>query len=301
MSNNQNQKTNFSLDAETALTQEIIKDFYQMLYNQVDINQREDGYTILIHLAWVGRIDLVKQAISLGADVNAVSDDNTFALCEAARRGWEEVYEYLAPLTFPRLRKIAKQQLKDGIILRRRKNNYIVEEFIQEVGYGNIDFIKEKISQGINVNAIDSKGRTALNQAIINNKVAIVQILIQAGANPNLKTENSKGYSSLMISLSRRKIDYEIFKILLNSGGDINETSSEGQTVLMFAVSTLNLESGLKAVKQLLKLGVDVNAKDTSGRNALYYAKEMQKNILPKYKEPLEMVQLLLNAGAIED
>lgn len=301
MDNHCNQIYDFYKDPEINLQQEIVDEFYEILQTQSDINQRDDSYTILMNLAWAGRLDLIKLAINLGADVNVVSSDNSFALHEAAREGWQEVYNYLAPLTSPELVEIAAGVLPKGIIYRQRKNNLAVEAFVYAASIGNNNFVLNIVSQGIDINTISSNGEAALHKAIKNNHLSTVNILLEAGANPNLKIEKDWEYSPLMIALSKREIDYAIFQALLEAGSNINATSSKGETVLMFAVLTLNLEVGLKAVKQLLKLGINVNAKDINGYNALYYAKEMRKSVLPEKKEPSEIIQLLKSCGATEN
>jgi ankyrin repeat protein len=290
-----NQLINFYNDSEKKLQQEVIDDFYEILQNNSDINQTDEGYTILIRLAWAGRLDLVKLAMDAGADINAVSNDNSFALYEAARQGWQEVYDYLAPLTSPELKEIAASQLPKGLIYRQRKNNHVVEAFVHAALWGNIDIVSTAIARGIDINAISSNGEAALHKAIRNNQLSIVQILLESGANPNLRIEEDREYTPLMIALSRPKINNAIFQALLNAGADINQSSSEGVTVLMLAVASVNLQ----AVRQLLKLGVEINAKNMYRQTALHYAKKMREQTLSEYTEPSEIIQLLESYGAL--
>mgnify|MGYP000320667081 CR=1 FL=1 len=251
-------------DTEAVLEQEYADELYEILQNQSDINQKDDSYTILIHLAWTGRLDLVKLAVDAGADVNIITtNDNSFALYEAARNGRQEVYDYLAPLTSPELVEIATKALPEGIIYRQRKNNHAVEVFIHAALFGNIDAVSAAISQGIDVNTIGSNGEAALHKAIRNNQSSIVLILLEAGA-------------------------------------DINNSCNNGETVLMFAVAWLNT----KIVQKLLELGANVNAKDENNYTALTVAKKLSKQVLnePKLSEKLsEIIKLLENYGAIEN
>jgi ankyrin repeat protein len=283
-------------DPEIELQQEYIGDFYKILQNKSDLNQRDDGYTILMCLAWVGRVELVKLAVEAGPDVNAISNDNSFALYEAARQGWKEVYDYLTPLTSPKLVKIAEKELPKGIIYRQRKNNYAVEAFVDDAFYGNINAVSTAISQGIDVNAISSNGKAALHKATRNNQLSIVWILLEAGANPNLKEEATLEYPPLMIALNSANIDYDIFQALLNAGANINGSSSRGETVLMLAIFKLNT----KAVQQLLELGADCNIKDINGYTALTFARELLKQTFFGSTELAKIIQLLESYGVTE-
>lgn len=83
-------------------------------------NERdEDGETILMYIASTGRLDLVKFLVEKGADVNLLDyDEKSFPLNEAALYGWQEIYDYLLPLTLPKLRPIAEANLSEGIKYR---------------------------------------------------------------------------------------------------------------------------------------------------------------------------------------
>lgn len=90
----------------------------------IDVNlkfQENENRTALIEAASIGDINIVKKLVESGADVNAVSDKNHFALMNAASQGWQEIYDYLAPLTSPELQKWTKKALKYGLIRRERE------------------------------------------------------------------------------------------------------------------------------------------------------------------------------------
>jgi uncharacterized protein len=288
----------YAQDEEEKYCQAILEVFTSLIDNGLlDINEKdEDGETILMHIVWTGNINYVGLLVEAGADVNVIDEGYDFALYIAARQGWQEVYNYLAPLTSPELVKVAAIALPKGLTYRQRKNNHAVEAFVDAAFFGYIDVIINAIYQGIDINAICSNGETALHKAIRNNQLSTVRILLEAGANPNLKEEGGWEYPPLMIALNWANVDYAIFQALLDTGSDINDSSSRGETVLMLAILKLNL----KAVRELLKLGVDINAKDIHGQTALYYAKEMRKQTPSEYTEPSEIIQLLESYGAIE-
>ncbi|MBD2495525.1 ankyrin repeat domain-containing protein [Nostoc sp. FACHB-280] len=228
----------------------------------------EEGDTILMDIVWAGNLDYVKFLVESGLDVNKIASGYDFALLVAARQGWTEIFNYLSPLTLPEFREIAEEVLPEGIIYSQRKNNHAVELFVDDAFDGNIDALHHALSQGIKIDAISSNGEAALHKAIRNNQLLAVELLLKAGANPNLKVEEGWEYTPLMVSISLASIDYAIFQVLIEAGANLNGSSSRGESVLMLAVLTLNID----AVRRLLELGVDVNAKDIYGHTALYYA-----------------------------
>ncbi|GBE95292.1 ankyrin repeat domain-containing protein [Nostoc cycadae] len=253
----------------------------------------EEADTILMDIVWARNLDYVKFLVKSGLDINTIDSGYDFALWLAARQGWTEIFDYLSPLTLPELREIAEKALPQGIIYRQRKNNHAVELFVDDAFDGNIAALNHVLSQGIEIDAISSNGEAALHKAIRNNQLSAVKLLIKAGANPNLKVEEGWEYTPLMVAINSASIDYAIFQVLIEVGANLNSSSSRGETVLMLAVLTLNID----AVRRLLELGVDVNAKDIYGHTALYYA------IACRHRDEIvveEIISLLKAAGAKE-
>jgi len=282
---------------EAAYTQAKIEACLALMEIDFDPNETHDeNYTILIEIASLCRLDLVIFLVESGADVNAISNDSAFALSEAATVGCKEVFDYLAPLTFQHLRKIAEKELQKGKFFGYRKNDSTLEEFVSAAFEGNINAVKKIISQGIDVNTISSNGEAALHKAIRANNLSIVRILLKAGANPSLKEEEQE-YSPLMIAFNGSNVDWAIFQALLEAGADINSRASRGETALMLAVFKLNL----KAVEKLLELGADVNDRDISGNTALAIAQEMRKRNDEVKQEFITEERAIVKAISVED
>ena len=68
----------------------------------------------------------------------------------------------------------------------------------------------------------DHNGTTALHQAVFQNKLDIVNLLIDRGADPNIGDENV--WTPLYWAVERRRID--MVKLLLNRGADPNKMSN---------------------------------------------------------------------------
>lgn len=78
----------------------------------IDVNMRfyeDEDRTALMEAVNTGDLDIVKKLVESGADVNAVSRKNAYALMNATRPDLKEIYDYLAPLTSSKLRELAEK------------------------------------------------------------------------------------------------------------------------------------------------------------------------------------------------
>ena len=103
-------------------------------------------------------------------------------------------------------------------------------------------------SEGIDINAVDEDGNTALMLAAFFAKKDIVRALLDAGADVNVK--NKKGNTALIIAAWHGRIN--MVKLLLAKGVDINVKDKYGNTALKIAtVIRINKE----IARMLLKAG----------------------------------------------
>ncbi len=106
----------------------------------------------------------------------------------------------------------------------------------------------------------------ALLEAAINNNVAEVARLIQAGADVNAR--DRIGYTALMWAANYYAVDAA--KALIEAGADINAKDNNGYTALMVTVG----KGSFDVAKVLIEAGADINAKDNNGYTALMIAEE---------------------------
>jgi len=100
----------------------------------IDVNLRfieDEERTALMQAALVGNIDIVKKLVESGADVNAVSRKNEYALMKAASKGCQEICDYLAPLTSPELRKWVEKLYPKMFPSEALRNNYTLSHVIK--------------------------------------------------------------------------------------------------------------------------------------------------------------------------
>jgi hypothetical protein len=143
--------------------------------------------------------------------------------------------------------------------------------------------VRSLLAAGVDVNALDENiDSTALFAAVSRGKLELVQLLLFAGADPNVR--NSSGQTALM-SLDEDSTA-EIAWALINLGAKVNLKDKEGESALMVVAA---LEEKKDVLQALLDAGARVNAKDREGKTALMRAAE---------KGYMENVKALLLAGA---
>ena len=89
--------------------------------------------------------------------------------------------------------------------------------------------------------------------------VEIVNLLLQAGADVNAKSED--GTTVLMLAAYSKEPD--VVNILLEAGADVNARDADGKTALHSAAA----KGDPRIIRTLLQSGADVNAKVAGGFN----------------------------------
>jgi ankyrin repeat protein len=122
------------------------------------------------------------------------------------------------------------------------------------------------LKQGVNPNAPQGDGSTALHWAAYHGNLEMMQALLKAGA--DVKSATRIG-SMTPIYMAAQNGNAPVIDLLLKAGANANEANANGTTLLMIASAAGNPE----AVRTLLDHGADPNAKDhTNGQTALMFA-----------------------------
>ena len=189
----------------------------------------------------------------------------------------------------------AEDLLPEGIRMREIEEaaDPFVNDLTSAIVDENLEEVRQILAAGTDVNGFDDIGTTALFMAVRSQSVELVQLLLEAGANPN-QSDLEDGKTPLMITHGWwRESAVKICSLLLEAGADVNARDGDkGKTVLMHNVGIpsksdeLFKENCRKIVKALLESGADVNAKDNHGNTALTIArKEGHKDIIQMLKE----------------
>lgn len=229
-----------------------------------------DNKSPLILAIQEGRFDVVKFLLEAKANVNhVVQESGQFALLTAAACGYEEIFNYLAPLTEPKLWQEAQELLPEGIRQRQREEaaDPLVCMLTSAVGNNNVDEVKEILAKGVDVNGFDEMGRTALLTAAQKRYISIVQLLLEAGADPNLG-DDERDQTPLMVAIGASEQSRSICSLLIAAGANVNAQTTDGMTPLMWAAQFGNLE----ITEMLIRFNADASLKDIDGKTALNYA-----------------------------
>jgi ankyrin repeat protein len=151
----------------------------------------------------------------------------------------------------------------------------------QAARYGNLEFMREILAVGVDINLQDNDGLTALMNATIVKDKDMAQLLLTSGANSNL--QNKDGITALINATTVE--DKNMAKLLLTNGANPNLQDKNGLTALMNATIVKD-----KDMAQLLLLNrADPNLQNEDGITALMNATIIKDK---------DMVQLLLAKSA---
>ena len=249
-----------------------------LLPRGVDVNAPvgQDGWTALLSAIHHGHRSVVQLLVTAGANVNVWSRGETPILL-AAKCEEREIYQYLYPLVNTAIQLCADrdgEQLLQATHKRRiRQQNRPVEKLIEMATMGNVDEVNRAIDIGIEVDELGAQGHTALMAAAYHGHRSIVNILLAAGADPNLLSDDDglgkPGMTALMMAAgsffaSNRQ---HVVKLLIAGGADVNQRGVGGKTAIFYAA--LAGSGYLDCVEAAIAAGADLDLQDDTGHTVL--------------------------------
>lgn len=157
------------------------------------------------------------------------------------------------------------------------------DAFLNAAKENDCSTITKLLDDGIDVNVIDSDGRTALIFAAQKGHIEAVQCLLD---NPHIKVDQQDSFGSTALMFAAQENHCPVINILLEHGADINKGNTKGTTALRFAVA----EGHMEAVKCLLSNPqIKIDQVGTDGGTALSLA---------VFYNNCPMITILLEHGA---
>ena len=209
----------------------------------------------------------VQNAIDAGADVNARGENGETALMKAS--------------LFNNNSEVIETLLDNGAIVNAIAKDGMTALMGAALFNENPEIVEILLDRGANISARDIKEKTALIEAVRNNKLEVIEILLDRGADINAKDMDES--SVLMWAAAYNNSD--VVELLLDKGAEINARNREGTTALIGAVSNNNFE----VVELLLDRGADINIRDRYGATALTKAAS---------RNNIKIVEILIDKGA---
>ncbi|MBP2665985.1 MAG: nlpI 2 [Firmicutes bacterium] len=188
----------------------------------------------------------------------------------------------------------------NGPVSAKDFNETASQLLLNAVKNNDLEQVKQAFVMGADPNYLQSRSDAPFNRAIRNAKsTAIVQCFIDNGVDVNFKAEGNGTYPSALASaFSERRLD--IMELLLNAGADPNLSFDaeivkdhkiydiHGVTIAFWAVRS-DEPIYLNILKLLIEKGANVNKADSMGNTPLIEACEQGK---------IESVKILLANGA---
>lgn len=251
----------------------------------VDINtqSKNNGTTALTMAAIFGRPNIVPFLLNNGADKTLTNSKGETALMIAEEREHSGIVrvmgterENYAIIHLLKYDEFPSDDAMYNYYSRSDPLKIAAEDKLRSAALkGTYLSVWKLLDEGVNVNAQDEKGRTALMLAAANGWTKIVNFLIDRGADINIAEES--GWTALIYASSHGRT--KTIKTLMKNGADINFQTEQGATALSIA----SQKGRVNIVKLLLKNGADVNLQDNNGLTAMMIASDPKtKKILKK-------------------
>ena len=219
------------------------------------------GYTPLMRAVEIRQLEIVRQLLKSGADPN-LRDRNGRSTAEIAiEADSAEIVEVL---------------LKGGadFNVRDAYGSSMVLRTVESGSESMYEIVAAFGRHGVNMN-LGTASQTPLYHAIEQNDTKMAKLLLEAGADPSLATEN--GGSPLVSALSKP----EMLNLLLKAGADPNGVDRYGDPVLFLALFSVSTE----AAEALIEAGADVNRPGADGRTPLTRARDGGAEDISKFLE----------------
>jgi len=213
----------------------------KLLDEGININTKDrenKGKTPLIIAIEENKIEIVRELIKRGADINVTDYDGDTALIIAINKKCVD---------------IVRELIKKGANIHK-KGSKEDEPLIIACKEGHLEIIKDLIDNGSNLDEKDSSGNTPLMLSCKFGQLEVVRELIERGADVNAK--NNCKETALIIASENGRV--EIVKELIKRGADLNAKTNSEMTALMKAVFHHNID----VARELLEMGADANLTD---------------------------------------
>ena len=263
------------IQLHAACFHENTQDVQFLLAANTDVNHVSSAGHTSLHIAVTkGNIDVVTLLLDHDANVHSVAFDRKTPLHIATDKGDETIIQLLLTRKAdPRMKDVCgyttlhlavrlKQEAKTRLIKTRVSHK---RPSVAPYYACSVQTVQAIIDHGVDVNAVNNRGQTALWFACIDGQDSFVRILLDTGADPNIADQHEE---SCLHAAINGQCGTETIQKILDQGAHVNAANKEGTTPLLLACSIAQVET----VKLLLKANADPNIAYADGDACLHAA-----------------------------
>ncbi len=221
-----------------------------------------DGSNLLMAAVGGGNINILQSLLEKNLDINQQNNDGNTSLHLA-------VMKFEVPLI--------KTLIEHGADITKENNKSMSPQTLALPIKLDLNDLKSKASEIVDVNARDEDGWTPLFWATKENNLQKINSLLDQGADIN--AQDQFGSTALVYAINHQHI--AALKLLIAKGADVNNKDLEGVTPLMDAAYKKNIV----IIKFLLKSSADKSSTDMAGKKALQH---LPSNASDELKELLK-------------
>jgi ankyrin repeat protein len=174
--------------------------------------------------------------------------------------------------------------------LERSGISFSSQNFLNEVSKNNVEAVDLFVKAGVDVNAVNEEGRTALMLAAEKGHVKMLQTLAKLNA---LSLNHADKSGNTVLMTASRQGQENIVRALVESGANVNYMvpSNDGAaTALQAALDTADFnKERMRVAQYLVQKGADVKGRNKAGRFPLLFAVDHGQS---------EIAKLLIEHGA---
>lgn len=244
-----------------------------------------------------GHLNVVQVLMGHGALVSDLQKHDGKSIVRAAEKGQEDIVKFLLDSgSFPWIAlhsalSFASMEGHIGTVeILLKAGGSIEYALCTAVQYRKIKLLKWLLDKGVSVNCFYNSKTPLHNALSYNSGSGIVKLLLSAGADINIRGENSiptihyamKG--SNICFPSQIEDNIKVMEILLNHGAEVNETDSNGTMILHLDKHELlqGFECNVEILIYLIKRGANFNATDSEGKTVVQRRNKNDAKLLLK-------------------
>lgn len=161
--------------------------------------------------------------------------------------------------------------------------NHLQGKLLRALQAGDYPKAKTALKAGANPNVPLADGSLPLAWAVDAQNIALVTLLLEQGAKPDVDVGKSESFSPLIVACNRG--DNAIIDALLDTGAKVNRNTASGISPLALCAGN----ASVPVVKRMLELGAPLEVADETGQTPLMWAAA---------KGQVETIQYLIQQGA---